>query len=212
MRSFHPAAGAARFPSRPRRVQLASLAAALLMAACTPGEGEVPVDEPPIDPASAAPGGPVPAPVVATPDDVNPGLPLSAGSETGTTVAVSTQAASEPYLIDGNGSALYTMVDDPDGRGCTDACLQVWPPLLVEDGRPALGPRLQAAEAGMVQRPDGSRQVTYRGHPLYRHAADATRGPTAGHGMQDEWGEWYLVGPQGELLPESQVESTDTEL
>jgi predicted lipoprotein with Yx(FWY)xxD motif len=49
----------------------------------------------------------------------------------------------------------------------------------------------------MVSRSDGSRQVTYNGHPLYRYAGDGGAGKTNGHGTKDAYGTWYLVSPQG---------------
>lgn len=208
MRRSASIARSIRQPSIPV-ARLAGLAAAMLLAACTPDEGEVPVDEPPIDPASAAPGGPVPAPIFATPNDVNPNMPSPAGTPAGTNLAVSTQAASEPYLIDGNGTTLYTLEGDRDGSACTDVCLQAWPPVLVTAAPVEVAPRLQLAKVGVVRRADGREQVSYYGHPLYRYATDLDS-PTAGHGVHDRWGEWYLVGPQGHLLPEFAVESADT--
>lgn len=47
---------------------------------------------------------------------------------------------------------------------------------------------------GMVQRPDGSSQLTIAGWPVYRFAGDATPGATSGHGTD---GTWFAVTPAG---------------
>ena len=49
-----------------------------------------------------------------------------------------------------------------------------------------------------VARTDGSRQVTYDGHPLYYYAADASKpGRTKGEELEQFGAEWYVVGASG---------------
>jgi len=104
------------------------------------------------------------------------------------------------YVVDSAGSALYMLEGDEDGSGCTDDCTEVWPPLLVNDVQASIDPAttLDAGMLGRIERADGTTQVTYNGHPLYRYAADTGANRTAGHGLQDQWGHWYLVTPEGE--------------
>jgi predicted lipoprotein with Yx(FWY)xxD motif len=115
-------------------------------------------------------------------------------------LTVATAGASGPYLVNSAGSALYYVEGDTDGSKCTDQCIEVWPPLLVADAAPLPGAQLDGGLLGTIERADGSTQVTYNGHPLYRYAADVGVGRTSGQDVQDKWGHWHLIGPQGEAV------------
>ncbi|MDQ3511828.1 MAG: hypothetical protein M3414_09160 [Pseudomonadota bacterium] len=180
----------------------------------------------------AMPGSPaVTAPDTRPMDDAAPIDPSTMGSTakahqtTGLSVATGTHGR---YLVDGQGRALYVLENDTDGRGCTGACLQVWPPLRADQsgaaavrgataetraltpaempksaGAPDMpGTDLRVDSIETIERPDGITQMTYNGHPLYHYARDQGSGDSSGHHVQDEWGEWYLVGPEGDLLEE----------
>src|SRR5690606_32887506 len=92
---------------------------------------------------------------------------------------------------------LYFLEGDRDGSKCVDACTVVWMPVAVTAATPSGGPGLDASLVTVVQRPDGSSQVAYNGHPLYRYTADSGAGSGAGHGVEDKWGHWYLLTPAG---------------
>ncbi|MDQ3287527.1 MAG: hypothetical protein M3Q42_04570 [Pseudomonadota bacterium] len=109
-----------------------------------------------------------------------------------------------PYIADAAGSAVYSLKGDVSGEGCIDTCLEVWPPMLISESQPSVGAGLQPNFVSSAPRPDGRQQVTYGNKPLYRYAGDTGTGRTAGHGVEDKWGQWQLVGPQGEHLPVSQ--------
>lgn len=115
-------------------------------------------------------------------------------------IQVATAGGPAPYLTNSAGSALYFIEGDTDGSDCVDACTEAWPPVLVDDVAPAAGPGLQSGMLATITRADGSVQVTYNQHPLYRYAADIGAGRTAGHGVEDQWGHWHLVGPAGDAL------------
>lgn len=120
--------------------------------------------------------------------------------------------ASGQYLTDIQGRAVYLLEGDTDGSKCTAACLEAWPPVRAEGeaataaaappgatGTADTTAGLRTDLLGTVQRADGVTQVTYNGHPLYRYAKD-TGSSTSGQGVKDQWGEWYLVGPDGEAV------------
>jgi predicted lipoprotein with Yx(FWY)xxD motif len=104
---------------------------------------------------------------------------------------------------------VYTLsTDRTRGHGrllsaCDAACSTVlWPPVLT-DGHPIAGPGVDEHDLGSVRRPDGSRQVTYKGQPLYLFFRDAYIGPPVGVGIQGingagantPWGVFDTVPP-----------------
>jgi predicted lipoprotein with Yx(FWY)xxD motif len=135
-----------------------------------------------------------------------PGDDTVAGDQAGMASNPLTVATSEgiegSFLADSAGTSLYFLEGDTDGSKCVDACTSTWPPFLVEGAMPNQSPGLDAALVGVVTRPDGSTQVSYGGHPLYRYSGDSGIGSTAGHGVEDQWGHWYLVTPAGGELGE----------
>jgi len=120
------------------------------------------------------------------------------GSGSNPLLVVAAEGAPAPYVANSAGTALYAVAGDTDGSKCTGECTRAWPPMLVEDALPSDSPGLDASMVGVVQRGDGSTQVAYNGHPLYRYGADTGAGTTAGHGVGDKWGHWSLISPQGE--------------
>ncbi len=97
--------------------------------------------------------------------------------------------------------------DDDDDRGgsgvCASLCEQYWLPVLTS-GRPKLGAGVDSHAIGTIMRRDGTRQVTYRGQPLYLSAADAyisilpyNLGMAAidGAGANTLWGTFNTIPP-----------------
>ena len=136
-------------------------------------------------------------------DDTLPADATTDGT-TGSSLTVATlEGVDGPYIADGAGNALYYLEGDTDGSKCVDACTVAWMPAMVTATTPSAAPGLDAGQVGMIQRPDGSRQVTYNSHPLYRYTADGGAGSINGHGVEDQWGHWYLVTPGGDEHPGS---------
>lgn len=184
----------------------AALLAALALAACSRGQGnndtlaDGAVDRPSSNTGSTAVGPGAP-PV----DSAGPGVGNSAsqpaasapgGAAGGATLVLVPQGPHGPYIADAAGGALYYVDGDADGSKCTGPCEQSWPPVTVAGVQPAGAPGLQGATIATVTRPDGSRQVTFNGHPLYRYAADAGAGSANGDGVKDKFGSWHLATPQ----------------
>jgi len=129
----------------------------------------------------------------------------SAGAATGDAGAAAPSSAKPPttkaYLTTTKGLALYLFAPDTDGTShCYGGCATAWPPV------PA-GTRLATAQGkvddnllGTTKRTDGSTQLTYAGHPLYRYAGDAEAGQTTGQGLDTGGGLWWLVAPKGAAI------------
>lgn len=104
-----------------------------------------------------------------------------------------------PMLVDAHGHTLYLFLEDRRGHStCTGGCARVWPPLTEADaGHPRVGAGVHRALLGTTRRGDGTRQVVYRGHPLYRMSADERPGDMVGQGFL---GTWFAVSPAGHRL------------
>ncbi len=75
------------------------------------------------------------------------------------------------------GQALYWWNRERDGRvRCTGSCARAWPPLIVSK-RAQVPATIKGVKGrfGTLQRPDGRRQVTYQGLPIYSYAHEDPR-------------------------------------
>jgi len=96
------------------------------------------------------------------------------------------------FLTDAQGKSLYISLSDTPGKSnCTGDCLTVWKPVLV-NGRVLPGSGVVQANLGVISLPNGTRQVTYLGAPLYTYYKDVNPGDTNGQGIA---GVWFLVTP-----------------
>lgn len=126
------------------------------------------------------------------------------GEMRGMEIGVASQAPYGPYLVDGQGRTLYIFTADQRGvsSACYDQCAQAWPPVLTEGDPEAVEDPVQQGMLGMIRRRDGSMQVTYGGWPLYYFERDTQPGQIEGQDVQGFGGEWYLMGPGGEVIRE----------
>jgi predicted lipoprotein with Yx(FWY)xxD motif len=101
-------------------------------------------------------------------------------------------------VTEGSGRILYRNDRDstqPPASTCIDtACTSVWEPLLVGQGE-VVGLGVDQAMIGSVFRPDGSRQVTLAGWPLYTRAGESAGQTTTATGAD---GVWFAIAPTGE--------------
>jgi predicted lipoprotein with Yx(FWY)xxD motif len=82
---------------------------------------------------------------------------------------------------------------------CSSACAEVWPPVTTT-GAPKAAGGANAADLGMSTRSDGTKQVTYKGHPLYYYVGDGTSGETSGQGLNSFGAPWYVLSPSGSAV------------
>jgi predicted lipoprotein with Yx(FWY)xxD motif len=111
------------------------------------------------------------------------------------------------YLAGASGRALYLWAADSGGKSsCSGACTSVWTPVITT-ATPVAAGAVKAAALSTITRSDGSKQVTYNGHPLYYYTADAGAGTTKGQGTNSFGAKWWLVAPSGAAIT---VVSTQT--
>jgi predicted lipoprotein with Yx(FWY)xxD motif len=96
-------------------------------------------------------------------------------------------------ILTTQGMTLYLYTKDGENvTRCYDQCAVNWPPVLVpEGGDPVAGEGL-TGELSVVERTDGSRQVTYNRMPLYYWIKDSHPWQATG---QNVGGVWYVVHP-----------------
>jgi predicted lipoprotein with Yx(FWY)xxD motif len=88
-----------------------------------------------------------------------------------------------------------------DARACPERCALYWPPVLTSM-RPEGGPGVDQDALGIIVRPDGTHQVTYRGKPLYLFVNDAYiqglpygSARIDGAGAHTPWGVFNTIPP-----------------
>jgi predicted lipoprotein with Yx(FWY)xxD motif len=116
---------------------------------------------------------------------------LAGAAAPGKVVAKQAENASlgRTVLTTTKGRTLYSLSAETKGRFiCTGACLSTWHPLVVPAGVKPTGP----VRLGTIERPDGRKQVTFKGRPLYSFAGDAKRGDANGEGIEDV-GTWHAA-------------------
>jgi predicted lipoprotein with Yx(FWY)xxD motif len=92
-------------------------------------------------------------------------------------------------LVDAKGDALYTSQQEASGMVlCTAGCTAIWDPLTVQGSRTPIGATSIDGMLGTVERPDGTRQITFDGAPLYRFTVDSGPGVVSGNGTTDSFG------------------------
>jgi predicted lipoprotein with Yx(FWY)xxD motif len=100
-------------------------------------------------------------------------------------------------VADGDGRPIYLFDRDsrqPPSTACTGSCIDTWPPVLIGNQPPDLE-GVNAALVGSFVRPDGRRQLTLAGWPLYRHAGDdGNLSSTYGNGDDNAW---FVIAPSG---------------
>jgi predicted lipoprotein with Yx(FWY)xxD motif len=124
----------------------------------------------------------------------------SSGSSVRVAAVASGPSALGRIVVDSRGHTLYLFEKDRRGASaCSGACLVYWPP-LVTSGAPTATKGARPSLLGSIRRADGTRQVTYAGHPLYRFSGDARRGQTNGEGLKDFGAGWYVLMPSGKKI------------
>jgi predicted lipoprotein with Yx(FWY)xxD motif len=125
-------------------------------------------------------------------------------------VSVEELGDSRRVLVNSAGKALYAADEEANSSVvCTGACTSFWIPLTIDGGAPS-GNSLPS-ELGVVERADGTRQVTFGGKRLYTFVEDEP-GEATGDGFSDEFDgqqfTWHVVSVGD--APDSTQKGDDT--
>lgn len=109
----------------------------------------------------------------------------------------SMEVVSQVTLADGrtilaadNRLTLYTFdVDEPGVSNCHGGCLNVWPPMTVDDGTEVTTP------FGLITRDSGELQLTFNQLPLYFFVGDQNEGDINGDNLNNVW---HIIVTEGE--------------
>ena len=149
----------------------------------------------------------------ATGDATAPGNPYSTGgggssaastsgassaSRSGATT-VTTKASKFGTILAAGSKQLTVYLFDGDhgsGSNCSGGCATAWPPVTTT-AAPIAGGGALSADLATITRSDGTKQVTYNGHPLYFFIRDKDSGDAYGEGVTAFGASWYVLAPNG---------------
>jgi predicted lipoprotein with Yx(FWY)xxD motif len=92
--------------------------------------------------------------------------------------------------------------DKGAASSCTGACTKAWPPVTTA-GAPTAAGSAVTADIGTITRSDSTKQVTYKGHPLYFFEKDGDAGDAYGQGVNAFGAGWYVLKPSGSKIDAS---------
>ena len=132
----------------------------------------------------------VPVLVVAAVAALIGALAARSGDSSSKSVVKTMKVGGKTILVNRRGMTLYHLSVERRGHFiCTNSmCLSIWKPLVVAKGVTPTG----AKSLSVVKRPDGRRQVSYKGGPLYSFVQDRKPGDMKGNGFKDV-GVWRVV-------------------
>ena len=156
-------------------------------------------------PASSAPasnadiqlvGGPAPA-QPSTTTTAQASIPLGSLSAPQVVQLTAKDSPLGKIVVDQDGRTLYRFDKDspqPPTTTCTGGCQTTWPPEIIQPGGKVYADGVDKSVVGTVTRPDGTKQLTIAGWPLYRFSGDHAAGDTKGQGVN---GTWFAIAPDG---------------
>ena len=175
-----------------RSIGLSAFALAALLCGCAGGgSGTATTTSAPAPSSAAATGSATGAPASSAPASVPAAVPAAAELMTAASKA-------GQIVVDAKGMSVYYFTKDTKGSGtsaCTGACLNNWPPVTTTSDAPAVTG--VTGTVGTIATPDGKKQLTINGMPVYHFAKDTAAGDILGQGVG---GVWSLVSPSGEMI------------
>ena len=131
------------------------------------------------------------------------------------TVEVRDVSGAGQVLVDDRGRTLYYS-DQEKSAGkvlCSSSdCVAIWTPLTLVSGKHLAAPAGISGELATVRRPNGARQVTLKGLPLYTFSFDHAAGELNGEGTKDSFNginfTWHAASANGVVVTPSNNSST----
>ncbi|MEU5437569.1 hypothetical protein AB0G73_29930 [Streptomyces sp. NPDC020719] len=118
-------------------------------------------------------------------------------SPAGTTLSATKVDKVGTVVTDSKGYVLYRFDMDsakPSRSACLAACAAIWPPAPAPATDALSVKGIDKALVGTLTRPDGSKQLTLAGWPIYRYSKDDE--PREAYG-QGAGGTWFAITPTG---------------
>jgi len=132
-----------------------------------------------------------------------PAAGSSASASTTGTVITTHAGSAGAFLTNGSGRTVYLWAKDGmNMSACSGACAAAWPAVPATGTLTATG-GAKASDLGTITRSDGTKQVTYDGHPLYYFVGDSAAGQTNGQGSDNFGAQWWLVASSGAKITAS---------
>ncbi|MFI1093302.1 hypothetical protein [Streptomyces sp. NPDC020917] len=127
--------------------------------------------------------------------------PQSVAATSTSSATVSTKSGPlGTVLVNSKGDTLYLFQADKTSTStCNGNCAKQWPPLTTT-GTPTAGGGVNSSKLSTTTRSDGTKQVTYNGHPLYTFTGDSKAGQMNGQGLTLFGAKWYVVGTNGNAV------------
>ena len=89
-------------------------------------------------------------------------------------------------LVDSEGKTLYTADVEQDGILCVEACTSFWDPVGASASEADAASADLGLDLGVVSRPDGAKQLSFKGLPLYTFTEEGS-GQLDGDGFVDDF-------------------------
>lgn len=167
---------------------LSVFALAAVLSGCAGGSGSS--TSPP------SPAGTTAASAAASPSTPAPATESGAPASAAALKTAATQAGQ--VVVDAKGLSVYSFTKDTKDSGmsaCTGSCVAAWPPVLAGSDAPVV--EGVTGKVGTIATPDGKKQLTINGMPVYHYVKDKAPGDITGQGVG---GAWYLVNPAGDMI------------
>jgi predicted lipoprotein with Yx(FWY)xxD motif len=121
----------------------------------------------------------------------------SAPASSGTALALRSTSLGT-ILTDARGFTLYAFEADKGATSsCSGACAMAWPPVAASGTASQVGTGITSSLVGQITRTDGTRQLTYAGHPVYGFVGDTAAGSTNGQGKTAFGARWDVLTATG---------------